>query len=68
MAGRRAVAEVVEIGGFDSGRVAASSPFVASPADGRAVRDHVVAIRGDRLDRLQDAGYRDARGNWLRTV
>lgn len=68
MAGRRAVAEVVELGGFDSGRVSASSPFVASPATGRAVRDEVVAIREDRMGRLQDAGYRAAASGWYRTA
>ena len=59
MGGRRAVAEVLEVTGFDGERATSSNLFVASPSDGRAQRDRDVAIREDRAKRLPSAGYDD---------
>jgi pilus assembly protein CpaF len=56
MGGRRAVAEVLEIAGFDGERVTYSEIFVPSDVDGRAVRNDTVAIREDRRKRLEDLG------------
>jgi pilus assembly protein CpaF len=56
MGGRRAVAEVVEIAGFDGERVTYSEIFAPSAVDGRAVRNDAVAIREDRRKRLEDLG------------
>jgi len=57
--GRRAVAEVLEVNGTaGDGGVASSALFVASPEDGRAVRDSGVAIA--RTRELTRAGYHDA--------
>lgn len=64
MGGRRAVAEIVEVTGFDGERVTSSHLFVPSPANGRAVRDEDVAIREDRAKRLADAGYVDDDAEW----
>ena len=59
MGGRRAVAEVLEVTGFDGERVTSSNLCVPSTADGRAERDRDVAIREDRAKRLAGAGYDD---------
>jgi pilus assembly protein CpaF len=59
MGGRRAVAEVLEVTGFDGERVTSSNLFVPSTSDGRAERDRDVAIREDRAKRLASAGYDD---------
>ncbi len=59
MGGRRAVAEVLEVTGFDGERVTSSNLFVPSTSDGRAERDRDVAIREDRAKRLAGAGYDD---------
>ena len=59
MGGRRAVAEVLEVTGFDGERVTSSNLFVPSTSHGRAERDRDVAIREDRAKRLASAGYDD---------
>jgi pilus assembly protein CpaF len=64
MGGRRAVAEILEVTGFDGERVTSSHLFVPSPAHGRAERDRDVAIREDRAKRLADAGYDDRDPGW----
>jgi pilus assembly protein CpaF len=56
MGGRRAVAEVIEIAGFDGERVTHSEIFRPSDVDGRGTRNDVVAIREDRRKRLEDLG------------
>jgi Flp pilus assembly CpaF family ATPase len=62
MGGCRAVAEVIEIAGFDGERVTHSEIFKPSDVDGRGTRNDVVAIREDRRKRLEDLddfGYSD---------
>ncbi|MHA3700753.1 CpaF family protein [Jatrophihabitans sp. YIM 134969] len=50
---RRTVTEIIEVGGMMEGRVAQSTIFAPSPADGRAVRSHEIPIM--RLERLARA-------------
>jgi pilus assembly protein CpaF len=64
MSGRRAVAEILEVTGFDGERVTSSQLFLPSAAHGRAERDRDVAIREDRAKRLADAGYDDRDPGW----
>lgn len=58
MGGRRTVTEVREISGFDGQRVSSSEIFMASPANGRAIRGE-AALTADRRKRLEGAGYND---------
>jgi Flp pilus assembly CpaF family ATPase len=58
MGGRRVVAEVREITGFDGQRVSSSEIFHASPANGRAIRTE-TPLTAERRKRLEDAGYND---------
>jgi Flp pilus assembly CpaF family ATPase len=57
--GRRCVTQVLEVAGAPDGRVASSTIFTPSPADGRAVRAAEVQIGADRRAELWDAGYDD---------
>ena len=62
MAGRRVVSEVVEVTGWDQGRVTRSHIFVPSPADGRAERAADVQIM--RAKGLAAVGYDDTAHRW----
>jgi Flp pilus assembly CpaF family ATPase len=59
MAGRRTVAEVREVTGFDGARVTTSLVFAPAPATGRAERAEVALVE-ERRKRLEAAGYHDA--------
>jgi pilus assembly protein CpaF len=58
MAGRRTVAEVREVTGFDGARVTTSLVFASAPATGRAERAEVALVE-ERRKRLEAAGYHD---------
>jgi len=62
MAGRRVVSEVVEVTGWDQGRVTRSHIFVPSPVDGRAER--AVEVQIMRAKGLAAVGYDDTAGGW----
>jgi hypothetical protein len=64
LGGRRCVTEVVEIGGFDSGRVLRSPIFPPSPDDGRAVRSREVGLTPRRARKLAAAGFADQVAGW----
>ena len=63
MAGRRAVAEVIEVTRFDQERVTPTVLFDASEVDGRARRTE-NRIREDRAKRLAAEGYEDQHPKW----
>jgi len=64
LGGRRCVTEVLEIGGFDSGRVLRSPIFAPSPLDGRAVRSREVGLTPGRAQKLAAAGFADQVARW----
>ena len=64
LGGRRCVSEVLEIGGFDSGRVLRSPIFAPSPEDGRAVRGREVGLTPGRARKLAAAGFADHLAGW----
>jgi len=59
MGGRRTVAEVREIAGFDGQRVTTSEIFMAGAGHGRATRTE-IGITDERRKRLEAVGYADA--------
>jgi pilus assembly protein CpaF len=59
MGGRRSVAEIREVSGFDGQRVTSTLLFETSPATGQARRSE-SALTGDRRKRLAAVGYDDA--------
>ncbi|MGH3494634.1 MAG: CpaF family protein [Sciscionella sp.] len=52
LGGQRCVTEVLEVGGFQSGRVATSALFSPSATDGRATRDPEVGLTPRRAAKL----------------
>jgi len=64
LGGRRCVTEVLEIGGFDSGRVLRSPIFAPSLEDGRAVRSREVGLTPGRARKLAAAGFADQVAGW----
>lgn len=60
LGGRRCITQILEVGGYDHGRVSSAQIYGPSPLDGRAERDLDVPIQ--RLDDLTDTGWRDHPG------
>ena len=64
MAGRRAVAEVLEVRQLEKGRVATTRLWAPSPADGRAMRLADNPVSDDRRKRLAEGGYDENAPQW----
>jgi Flp pilus assembly CpaF family ATPase len=65
LGGTRCVTQVLEVGGFQAGRVATSALFGPSPHDGRAIRDPEIGVTPRRAAKLASlAGWADHIADW----